>query len=340
MIKRISYLVAANTKPYENLAREAQLLETVAEDECILYLWQNHRTVVIGRNQNCYKECRLEELERDGGTLARRLSGGGAVFHDTGNLNFTFLVQQPNYNVDRQLAVILQAMKKLGISATKSGRNDLTIAERKFSGNAFYHKGKRHYHHGTILINADMQELARYLQVSPAKLKAKGVDSVRSRVANLCDYNSEITVDDVTNALIEAFGEVYDLKPQPIVEKQLDSRRHLELVKIFSDHEWLYGKQIEFTCTYEQRFSWGDIQLNLQIQQSKIIDAVVYSDALDEVFITQIPATLQNCEFLTTAMLERLQVIADTEIKRQMVDDIGKMLVGDGAEGELIGYTI
>ena len=156
MSKRLTVIEGISTSPYENLALEEWLLNHVAADEVILYLWQNQHTVVIGKNQNAWKECNITTLEADGGHLARRLSGGGAVYHDLGNLNFTFLAQKENYDVSKQTDVILNALAALGIVAEKSGRNDILVDGRKISGNAFYdHKG-RCYQHGTLLLNVDM----------------------------------------------------------------------------------------------------------------------------------------------------------------------------------------
>ena len=135
MITKASFLLTQETNPYKNLALEEFLLMNCQPGECILYLWQNRNTVVIGRNQNCWKECNVSQLEKDGGFLVRRLSGGGAVYHDMGNLNFTFLVRKEDYNVDRQMNVIIRAMQLLGIHAEKTGRNDITADGRKFSGN-------------------------------------------------------------------------------------------------------------------------------------------------------------------------------------------------------------
>ena len=140
MINRLSYFISSSTNPYLNLAVEEYLLETVKPNQLILYLWQNERTVVIGKNQNAWKECRFQELEADGGHLARRLSGGGAVFHDLGNLNFTFLIPSSDYDLSKQMSVILEAVRSLGIDAQKSGRNDVTVDGKKFSGNAFCQK--------------------------------------------------------------------------------------------------------------------------------------------------------------------------------------------------------
>ena len=120
-VRRLRYCITNETYPYRNLALEEYLLHNVAEDECILYLWQNEKTVVIGRNQNPWKECKVKELNEDGGRLVRRLSGGGAVYHDLGNLNFTFVLTKENYNVDRQLDVIIRAVNGLGIEAERLG---------------------------------------------------------------------------------------------------------------------------------------------------------------------------------------------------------------------------
>ena len=137
MIQSLHCLIGTSLNPYLNLATEEYLLDTVKPGQLILYLWQNERTVVIGKNQNAWKECRCQQLEEDGGFLARRLSGGGAVFHDLGNLNFTFLVPTADYDLSRQMSVILEAVRGLGIDAQKSGRNDVTVDGKKFSGNAF-----------------------------------------------------------------------------------------------------------------------------------------------------------------------------------------------------------
>ena len=206
MLRRLYAIAAEGTDPYENLALEAYLLERVPPGECILYLWQNQRTVVIGRNQHASNECRIQALEADGGHLVRRLSGGGAVYHDLGNLNFTFLTVRRDYDVARQTETILQAVRALGIPAEKNGRNDLTAAGGKFSGHAYYQTGEQCYHHGTLMVSVDLSPLAAYLQVSPLKLEAKGVKSVRARVVNLTQFRPELTIAQLRQALVEAFG--------------------------------------------------------------------------------------------------------------------------------------
>ena len=166
MVNKICHFIGESVDPYRNLAIEQYLMETVGEDTCILYLWQNSQTVVIGRNQNAWAECRTTELNRDGGHLARRLSGGGAVYHDMGNLNFTFLVSKKNYDLNKQLQVIVTACQNLGIDAQITGRNDVAADGRKFSGNAFFDSKGQAYHHGTLLVDVDMTMLGKYLMPS------------------------------------------------------------------------------------------------------------------------------------------------------------------------------
>ena len=175
MIGKIEIYMSEDFNPYRNLATEKLLLDSVGEDSLILYLWQNEKTVVIGRNQNPLAECNCALLKEENGFLARRLSGGGAVFHDCGNLNFTFLCCTENYDLEKQLRVIQKACEMAGIHAELNGRNDLLADGRKFSGNAFYNSKGKSYHHGTILINADKEKLTKYLTPPKAKLWAKGV---------------------------------------------------------------------------------------------------------------------------------------------------------------------
>ena len=166
MVTELAMIETKNTDPRHNLALERYLTMHTEEGECILYLWQNRKTVVIGRNQNAWKECRVDALTRDGGFLVRRLSGGGAVFHDLGNLNFTFCVRKADYDLPRQLEVILRAVRKLDIHAEKTGRNDITVDGRKFSGNAFFESGDFCYHHGTIMLSVDTGCARRALRPS------------------------------------------------------------------------------------------------------------------------------------------------------------------------------
>lgn len=306
MIQKIALYESASYDPYYNLAVEQHLLESVDEDSCILYLWQNAHTVVIGRNQNAWKECRTSLLEQEGGHLARRLSGGGAVFHDLGNLNFTFLVPQADYDLDRQFSVIQEAARSFGIPAKKSGRNDVLADGRKFSGNAFYRNGTQAYHHGTLLVDVDMQHMGRYLNPSKAKLQSKGVDSVRSRVVNLRELNPDITIPGLKAAMAEAFAKVYSLPLEQLPEEALNKPYIDSLRQRNSSWEWLYGQKIPFTFEWEDRFPWGGVQVALRIENGIVHQAKVYSDAMDWSLAPKLEQSLTGCRFTREALRESI----------------------------------
>lgn len=300
MTERIAVCYGIGVDPYVNLALEKYLLSAVAENQCILYLWQNQNTVVIGKNQNAWAECRVGALEADGGKLVRRLSGGGAVFHDLGNLNFTFLVPEALYDLDRQLEVIRQACLMAGIQAEKSGRNDLLAEGRKFSGNAFYHANGKAYHHGTILIDVDGEKLQRYLSPPAAKLAAKGVSSVRSRVVNLKELAPELTCRQMKEYLVRAFALVYGLEPEIMAAPEVSLLA--ESVAEFASWEHRYGRQLAFSAQCSGHFPWGQLQLLLQVSGGVIQDLEVYSDAMDWALPVRIRQALMHCRFEAEAL--------------------------------------
>ncbi len=313
MIESIWVYESSSVDPYHNLAVEEHLLESVQEGQSILYLWQNRNTVVIGRNQNPWKECRTTLLNQEGGHLVRRLSGGGAVFHDLGNLNFTFLMPQSDYDLNRQLSVIQQAVESLGIPAERSGRNDILAEGRKFSGNAFYKNGRQAYHHGTLLVEVDMDRLNRYLSPSQAKLRAKGVDSVRSRVVNLKELAPDITIDALKAALVDSFGQVYGGCVNTLADTRLDSGRIRMLTRRNRSWAWNFGQKLPFTFEREGRTSQGDVHIQLQITEGIIQEARIYSDAMDWTFASAVAQQLKGCLFEQQSVRQRLQGLSGAE---------------------------
>lgn len=316
--------------PWMNLAVEEYLLESLRDGQFILYLWQNQNTVVIGKNQNPWKECRTELLESEGGRLARRLSGGGAVFHDTGNLNFTFLMGRGDYNLDKQLSVILSAVNALGIQAEKTGRNDIAVEGRKFSGNAFCFRKTGAYHHGTLLVSADMEKLSRYLQVSTEKIRSKGIESVRARVANLSEFRPGLAIEEVAEAVSAAFLELYGYA-EPVKDTGWMDKNALDgLYDKYSSWQWRYGVAPNFDIELSARFLWGGIDIMLTLEQGKVARAAVYSDAMDSDFIESIPGTLEACQFkskLLADAVRRMKVRPETE---PIVEDIAQWLEEKG----------
>lgn len=311
MIEKIYYFESSDFNPYHNIAVEKYLLEHVEPASCILYLWQNEHTVVIGRNQNAWLECRTSLLEQEGGHLARRLSGGGAVYHDLGNLNFTFLMHDEDYDVDKQLSVIQTACRQLGIQTEKSGRNDLLANGQKFSGNAFYHSQGHAYHHGTLLVSANMEMLSRYLTPPKAKLEAKGVQSVRSRVTNLRDLCPGLTCQSLKTHLADAFGTVYGCTPENLTLDENAAEQIAADAAQLASWDWLYGPRLPFSFSCEGRFDWGHILLQLQVESGIITHADIYSDSMDWLLPEQLRNALTGCRF---TMQDIEKALADVSV--------------------------
>lgn len=297
MINTIAYMESTDVNPYRNLAREEYLFSKCKEDEVILYLWQNEKTIVIGKNQNVWKECQISKVEEDGAVIVRRISGGGAVYHDLGNLNFTFIAGKENYNLLRQMEVILKAVQKLGIHAEASGRNDILVNGKKFSGNAFHEQGGHCYHHGTIMVDVKLGELNKYLNVSEKKLESKGIKSVRSRVTNLLEYNPDLTIDLLKVTLRETFEEVYGYKSRLIKDNELNREEIQELYEKYSSWEWNYGKKFEFRYALSERFDWGQMDILFQVDNGIISDVAIYSDLMHPDAIQKLPEKIRGIRY-------------------------------------------
>ena len=297
---KLRILKSAVTNPWFNLATEDWIFNTLDPDSHTLFLWRNSETVVIGRSQNPWVECKTDKMEEDNVFLARRQSGGGAVFHDLGNTNFTFLSPKDDYDQTANFTIIVNALKKLGIDAELSGRNDMQVGDKKISGSAFKHSIDRSFHHGTLLVNADMQKLGDYLNPHPLKLQAKGIKSVRSRVANLVEFNKDINHEVLSAALIEAFCEYYG---QTVEVEELDEASLAEqptLNKYYqqmADWDWRFGKTPQFSHRIETRFDWGLIDLHMDVKQAMIEKVVIFSDALNVELIDLLKAALTGIKY-------------------------------------------
>lgn len=300
--------------PWHNLAVEALLFEQMQPDEVIFYLWQNQNTVVIGRHQNAWQECRVKLLEDEGGKLARRSTGGGAVFHDMGNLNFTFIVPRTYYDVRRQLDVIRRAAARFGIDTKYTGRNDLVIVESgaKFSGNAFKFSETVGMHHGTVLVDVDIANLGRYLAPGRDKLKAKGIESVRSRVCNLRDINPEITVSALTRVLSSGFEAAYG-PAERLDASGLDGARLHALEAQYASWDFRLGKALPFDATLFHRFEWGGVTLELGLRHGTIERAQVWSDAMDEAMIARIAPALNGIRYENSALAAALRALGNSQ---------------------------
>lgn len=306
------FLKGQDTNPHRNLAREEALLLACGRGEIdrpLLYLWQNANTVVIGRAQNAWRECATERMREEGCTLARRTTGGGAVYHDLGNLNFSFVVPRAQYDLQRQLSVIGAAVGAFGVACEFSGRNDLLAAGRKFSGNAFRFADGAALHHGTLLVCADGARMARYLQPSKEKLKAKGVKSVPSRVVNLSEMCAEITVERLCKALQRAFETEYGCGGAGDADT-LALPDFPALAARNATWEWNYGETLAFDAAFQKRFPWGGVELQLRMEGGCVAAARAFTDAMDAELGGKMERALLGRRFAPKELAEAVQPVS------------------------------
>ncbi len=315
-----NYIYSAPTGDgWLNLARDGYFLENNKKGDVVLYFYVNKNAVIIGRNQNAWKECSIANMDADGVQLVRRHSGGGAVFHDNGNLNFSFITDEKHYDLNRQMRVILNAVSKLGLKAELSGRNDITVDGKKFSGNAFsLAKGNRS-HHGTILVNADLTKLSNYLCVSKEKMRSKGIDSVRARVCNICELSSGLTVEAMRRLVIESFIEEYGAASEYVFDgtalAEVEERRER-----LASWEWRFGKTPQFDFETDKRFSFGDTQIYFNSRNGVIRETKVYSDCLDTELTTEIENALTGVHFRKEEIKAALSKMKDQSIAAELAE--------------------
>jgi len=335
--QKVRVMVSDTTDPLFNLATEDWIFKHADLDKQTLFLWRNAPTVVIGRNQNPWKECHLQRMEEEGVTLARRSSGGGAVYQDLGNTNFTYLSSMTHHDKKVNTQIICDALaKNFNVKAEASGRNDIVVNGQKISGSAYKYTGQRALHHGTLLINVDMDALQKYLNVNKAKLKSKGVDSVKSRVVNLHTLNAAITHDSLCNALIKEFFSYYgntceieqlnrdELNKQPLLRETYEQLK---------DWNWRFGETPAFEHNLETRFDWGIMDIYINSIDGKITEVKVFSDTLYPVLCDELKTVLEGATYdkpgFTQALQNlktRLENSAQPEIA-PFADDIRKWIV-------------
>jgi len=279
--------ISASNNPWFNLAVEDCIFRSMSTDQRVLFLWRNADTVVIGRAQNPWKECHTQRMAQDDVRLARRQTGGGAVFHDLGNTNFTFMAGKPEYNKGVSTGIVLNALNDLGIEGYANGRNDLVTGEgddmRKFSGSAYRETPDRGFHHGTLLLDADLSRLANYLNPDPKKLEAKGIRSVRSRVVNLNEINENIDHKLVCDAIVRRFCEYFDETPNIECispDEEPDLPEFNEKFNVQKSWDWNFGKTPKFTHTLDERFRWGGVELHFDVKYAIIGDTQIFTDSL------------------------------------------------------------
>lgn len=312
---KLAYYLSPSRDAYENLAQDEYFLTHLPPDTHLLYCYINDNAVIIGRNQNAFAECDLAAMNADSVQLVRRITGGGAVYHDCGNLNFSFLSPADCYDTDAQDEILLSALRSLGIDAERNGRNDITLTDgRKFSGNAFGARAKNRLRHGTLLINSDLTRLQRYLTVSAKKLHAKGVASVRSRVCNLAEICSDLTSDRIIEAILHSFELYYGTKTADFPLTETDHDEICQLRELRASDEWVLGESPTFDYIVEDRFSFGMAELCLSVTDGRIAKIRLFTDALDTTLPTLAEGTLTGTFFSPKNVSEALKETKKPEL--------------------------
>ncbi len=305
----MKYIRVQGHDPSLNLALEEAFFSRVGPEESWFLLWQNGPSVIIGRHQNALEEVNTKEIEERRLPVVRRSTGGGAVYHDLGNLNFSFLeCREGGSGIDfgRYLSPIVRALKKLGVNAQISGRNDLEVAGRKISGSAQRLNQGRVLHHGTLLVSADFEDMTRALNPEPDKFLSHGVASVRSRVANISEFWSEgCTLETLCETLA---GEVCGQEAQAPAEVPADV---LELAKTlagekYGNWEWNIGRSPKFTSQSSRRFPFGRVDLRLNVEKGHITCCRIYGDFFAVADIGELEGLFVGCPFRSKDMLNVL----------------------------------
>ena len=269
---KLNYLDLTTTDPAWNLAVEEYVFNCLPRDRMYVMLWQNDNAIIIGKNQNTLAQINESYVRQKGIRVVRRLSGGGAVYHDLGNLNFTIIADgEGTLDFGRFCTIVLTALEKVGIHGQRNGRNDMTIDGKKFSGNAQYARQGRVMHHGTILFDSDAAVLSDALQVDEEKIKAKGVKSVRSRVTNIRPLLPvDMPLPEFRRVLLQSIleqfpGEEYLLTAQDLVAiEELKTNR-------YDTWQWNYGKSPGCTLARKRRFEGcGIVEAYLSLDQGVI----------------------------------------------------------------------
>ncbi|MFO8231875.1 MAG: lipoate--protein ligase [Longimonas sp.] len=299
--------------PTLNLALEEHVLRTFPNDEDYVLFYVNEPSIIIGRNQNTLEEINAAYVEANDIHVVRRVSGGGAVYHDPGNLNFSFIT---DYAPDRLnnfthfTRPVIHALNDLGVPAELKGRNDIVVNDRKVSGNAQYSTGKRMFSHGTLLFDSDLSEVSHALNVKQSKIESKGHKSARSRVANIAEFlDDAFTVADLRTHLLDTFKAEQDVTVYEPTESDWNAARTLADEK-YRTWDWNYGASPAFDVQRTRRFDdVGEVDVRLSVDDGRITEATIYGDFLGHRAVDDLEADLEGVSYRPEALHDALSEV-------------------------------
>ncbi len=270
------------TDPRINLAIEEYCLKNLNIDETYLLFYINEPSIIIGKNQNTIEEINTDYVEGNGIHVVRRLSGGGAVYHDLGNLNFSFITKDDGesfHNFKKFTDPVVEALRELGVQAELSGRNDIVVEGRKISGNAQFSTKGRMFSHGTLMLDSEIDHVVSALKVRKDKIESKGIKSIRSRVANISEFLTEkVSMEEFRSLLLEKiFGGTENVSEYVLTEKDWKNIHELSKSR-YQNWDWNYGKSPKFNLQHSHRFPVGHIDVRLEVDKGLIEGCKIYGD--------------------------------------------------------------
>lgn len=335
------YLRNNYTDPYYNMAFDEYVLERLPLEEPHFYLWQNRPAVIIGLNQDALAEVNVDYLRENGIALVRRVTGGGAVYHDLGNLNYTIVGRSADLNRDypEYTRYMLQALQALGVEAELSGRNDILVDGRKVSGYAKRVYKDRLMVHGTLMYDVDLAVLERALDPSDDKLVRKGIASVRSRVANLCEYLPEVSgIDDFRMRLEQYLSANYHDD-----EVLLSEEQHREVSRLahekFETEGWTYkrslrGVEDKTLIIRKGRFACGTVMVELRVINGRVVSCHLNGDFIGNLSPGLLEEALVGVNYGYDTLLECFRTIdVGCFLDGVQPEELARLIIGDGVVG-------
>ena len=327
----MKYIESNSTDPYYNLALEEYVFNDLPRDDSYFMLWQNENTIVIGKYQNAWEEVNQKAVDEKGIRVARRLSGGGAVYHDLGNLNFTFITDQQgvkelNFRIFTE--PVVETLRALGVPAEFTGRNDILVNGMKISGNSQYVKEGRVMHHGCIMLSSDLSKVADALRVREAKFSSRSSKSVRSRVTTInAEAPREITMEEFKNALRQRILGADNVEPYKLTKTDENAILALRDAK-YSTWEWNYGRTVKFDMRREQKFENGLVTVDMTAKGGVIEDIRISGDFFGNAPIEELEEALKGTK-LDQTLVEKIRALdLDEYMAGIQPEDLAELIRG------------